>query len=408
MNISKSRSTLKNERGQTDESLVSERGKTDDSFAGHRKQTELETDRKIQDDRQGADSARILSRQTTDATTDRGRSGRNKLKKNRTASEKSSDQQLQMQRDRDDAAVLSERSLIDAALVHERQLNDVEGGKFLERERQETDRNLLRERKHTDAEALGASNQLTFELESHKATQATLTSRDEFFAIVSHDLKNPIGAILSYSELLLEDTPRTGDEAKKWTQVIKRNAETSLRLISDILDMERFAEGKLHMHFADCTVSALVEETVDIFLHVAAERKISLNYVSPFDERILNCDRDRIGQVLVNLIGNALKFTPAGGQISVETIWSQNELVIQVTDSGIGVPENQKARIFNRYTQLANRDRQGLGLGLYISAMLVEAHQGKIGVAAAAGGGSVFGFSIPLLRAGVIPNPRNR
>lgn len=389
-------SSIHDERGKTDDSLVSERGKTDDSFAEHRKQTEIDTDTKVKTDRLGADEARNENRKNTDATTDAGRSGRTKFLKNRTSGEIIADQSLSDQRDRDDAAVESERSLMDAAMIHERGLNDVESGKFLDLERKETDKNLLRERTHMDSEALLSSNRLTKELSSHKVTKAALTSRDEFLAIVSHDLRNPIGAILSYSELLLEDVPRTDDESKKWAEVIKRNAETSLRLISDILDMERFAEGKLHMNFAQRDIDALIRETIESFIHSANERRINLRAVPSESNELVSCDRDRMGQVLGNLISNALKFTPEGGSVTIGMQQVGDVVSVSVTDTGPGIPDEKKKRIFDRYAQIGDKDRSGLGLGLYISKMLIAEHQGHLEVATTLGKGSKFTFTIPI------------
>ncbi len=390
--------SLHHERGQTDISLISERGKTDDSFADHRKQTEQETNRKVENYRTDADNARDKNRKTTDAHTDLGRSGRTKIQKNRTLDEKAADNSLFAQRALDDAAVVSERTLMDAALVIERELNDVESNKFLDRERKETDKNLLRERTHTDSEALVSSNLLTKELSSHKATKAELTSRDEFLAIVSHDLRNPIGAILSYTELLLEHEEHVDNDLRKWTEVIKRNAETSLRLISDILDMERFAEGKLQLNFAPRDIDALIRESVEIFLPMAYERNITLRAISTESNQLVNCDRDRVGQVVTNLISNALKFTPKEGKVTISTQYFATEVVVSITDTGIGISEDQQTRIFDRYAQIGNQDRQGLGLGLYISSMLVEAHQGKIGITSESGSGSTFSFTLPYKR----------
>ncbi len=395
MNTSKGLTTLRDERGQTDTSLVSERGKTDDSFAEHRKQTESDTDEQIKTDRQGADDARAQTRENIDAKTLSDRLGRTKAKANRTDVEISADNTLLTQRTRDDAAVDFERNLMDAALVREREINDTEATKFFEREREETDKNLLRERTHSDSETLRSSNLLTSEVLSHKETRAALTSRDEFLAIVSHDLRNPIGAILSYSELLLEDSPHSIEEAKKWAEVIRRNAQTSLRLISDILDMERFAEGKLQLNFASHNIDELIQETIETFKYAATERKISLRMAASKGNTRITCDRDRIAQVLGNLIGNAIKFTPENGLVSVEAHENENELEISVTDSGIGIPDTQKKRIFERYAQIENKNRQGLGLGLYISTMLIEAHRGKLEVTSTLGTGTVFTFSIP-------------
>ncbi len=391
-------SLLLKDRGVTDVSLVAERGKTDHSFAGYRRQTELETDRQIKSDRLEADDACIQSRIKTDATTNLGRAGRTKEAMTRTTVEVRADNYLRAQRDQDDAALSFERTLMDAALVRERGLNDVESLTFLVNERNETDKCLLEERVHTDHDYVMSKNRLNSEQTSHDVTRAALTSRDEFLAIVGHDLRNPVGTILSYGELLLEDSPRTLAEAKAWAEVITRNARLSLRLINDILDIERHAEGKLLMEFADCNMNRIILETVENFEHVAAAKNIRLDYLSPAGCLTVDCDGHRIARVLTNLIGNALKFTPEGGRVSVSAECTGNEFRMLVRDTGPGIPEEQKKNIFNRYAQLTNKDRQGLGLGLYISAMLVGAHQGKIEISSELGAGSTFSVMIPIKR----------
>lgn len=320
---------------------------------------ESETNRQIQTGRDGADQVRKQNRENTDAKTDLGRSGRTKLHKNRTPEEMTADNSLSAQRKLDDAQTKSDRFMMDAALAKERIL-------------------------------------MTNELSSHQATKAALTSRDEFLAIVSHDLRNPIGAILSYAELLLEESSRDDGEAKQWAEVIKRNAKTSLRLISDILDIERFATGKLQMNFASRDVEALVRETVESFSHRALEKNITLSAKYAQKNDLVFCDRDRIEQILANLLSNALKFTPAGGRVTVQVEQTDHDITLSITDTGAGIPEDQKKRIFDRYTQLGNLNREGLGLGLYISTMLVEAHRGKIQVLSEPGEGSTFSFKLPL------------
>lgn len=364
--ITRKPTTLKDERGQTDTSLVSERTKTDHSFSDHRKQSEIETTRKVQSARQGADQARDQSRRTADASSENGQA----------------DKHVVNQRERADEATKSERLIVDEFLVNERNANGKESTKFLERERKETDQNLSRERSHTDAEVL--------------ATQAKLTSHDEFLAIVSHDLRNPIGTVLSYTKLLLEENSQTDAEAKKWAEVIKRNAETALRLINDILDMERFAEGKLQLNMELHNINSLIQDSAESFLHSAADKDITLHVLPSEKDHPICCDRDRVAQVLANLLSNAIKFTPKGGSITVHSKSVVNEFVVSVTDTGVGVPEDQKQRIFERYAQIGNKDRQGLGLGLYISTMLIEAHKGKIAVVSKPGKGSTFCFSLPM------------
>ncbi len=398
MEVSKEQSSLHDERGKTDSSLVSERGKTDDSFAKHRKKTESDTDKQIEAGRQDADDVRAQARKSADAKTALGKSGLNQNNQIQTSIEILTEKTLQTQRIRDDEAVDFERTLMDAALIRERESKEKEANKFFKQEREETDKNLSRERSHTDSEVLRTSDLLSNEMISHKATKAELTSRDEFLAIVSHDLRNPIGAILSYSDLLLEDGNLSGDDAKKWAQVIKRNAENSLRLISDILDMERFAEGKLQLNFAPTNIDKLINETVESFKYTAAEKNISLRSVPSGAIRLINFDQDRIAQALANLLGNAIKFTPENGLITVAAHESADNLKVSVSDNGVGIPAGQQNRIFERFAQLENKNRVGLGLGLYISKMLIEAHQGNLVVDSEIGKGTIFTFTIPYSR----------
>jgi signal transduction histidine kinase len=379
MEISEDQTSLHTERGQTDTSLHTERGKTDDSFTDHRKQNESETNRRVQDGRDGADKARARSRAQSDSWL-------------------SADPSLKAQRARDDANMKTERALVDAALEFERDTNGFEALKFLERERLETDKNLHRERAHSDIQATATSSRLNREVLSHIETKAALTSRDELLAIVSHDLRNPIGAVVSFAQLLLEKHPSNSGQTGHWLEIVKRNAETALRLITDILDMERFAEGKLQMDFAPCDVDALISESIELLQHLAGERNIELCVSTPLAGSSVSCDRDRILQVLGNLIGNAIKFTPPGGTITVGTEQLKDELRVSVKDTGPGIPEDQQEKIFGRYTQIAQKDRRGLGLGLHIAAMLIDAHQGKIGVISALGNGSDFRFTLPLTR----------
>ncbi len=113
------------------------------------------------------------------------------------------------------------------------------------------------------------------------------------------------------------------------------------------------------------------------------------------DDSLINCDRDRVAQILSNLIGNALKFTPEGSSITVATEESSVEIKVSISDTGPGIPEDQKNHIFERFAQIGNKNRTGLGLGLYISKTLVESHGGTIWVTSAVGKGSTFYFTLP-------------
>ena len=376
--VKNSEPLLDKERGQTDDSLNAERGKTDDSLFDLRRKAECEADAQVSKDRKHSDDVRALNRSARDLHV-------------------IADEVLNHQRLVDDKAVQTERTNADAAIQTERDQKDKVLAEFLLREREETDENLSHERTQTDIMVFHSSQLLTKEVNSHSQTKAELTTRDELVAIVSHDLRNPIGSVLSCAEMLLEDPSyaRMGTELKYWIELIKRNAETSLRLIRDILDMERIAEGKLEVRLKAEDLGVVVRQTVDSFVHVAAANRILLKVI-PLDEPVLfNFDRDRISQVLSNLIGNALKFTPEGGSVTVSIQATKSDVIVSVIDTGIGIPEDQKERIFVRYAQLGNKDRRGLGLGLYISKMLIVAHRGRLWVASVVGQGSAFHFSLP-------------
>ncbi len=267
--------------------------------------------------------------------------------------------------------------------------------RLVSQERVATDKNLLGERNKTDLEAERSADLLNAEHAEHLKTKSALTTREEFVAIVSHDLRNPIGAVLSAAEILLEDSsPGIGSESRTLAQLIKRNAETSLRLIRDILEMERIVEGKFQLQLTENRIDDLIRDSVEGCSHVAATKNISLQILASKDG-VLSCDRDRVAQILSNLIGNAVKFTPENGSITVATQESENEIRVSIQDTGPGIPYDQKTRIFERFAQLGNQQRGGIGLGLYISKTLAESHSGNLGVTSEPGLGSTFWFTLP-------------
>jgi signal transduction histidine kinase len=372
---------VKRDRVVTDTNLVTERGRTDDSLVELRKRAEFETDKKVQDDRQVADDARALNRSDSD------------LRLGSTTLSKSVDRQRQF----DDTATRTERVKMDAAILRERTLKDAVINEFLHSEREETDDSLLNERESVDTVVLRTTKLLAEEVILHSTTKAALTTRDEFLAIVSHDLRNPIGAVVSCAEMLLEDPELNGkmnSEIMGWIEFMKRNSQRSLRLINDLLDMEHVAQGKLTLTSALHDIGLMVRNAIQNSAHVSSIKKISVK-ATGVDEAWVTCDRDRIMQVMTNLLSNALKFAPENGHVEVKTEEASDEIRISVIDNGPGIPTEHCERIFDRFAQLQNKDRRGLGLGLYISKMFVEAHHGKISVNCKPGHGCTFTFTIP-------------
>ena len=373
--IDKLNNPLLHERKLTDDSLVTERGNTDQSVGDLRKRAERDTDEKVRREREEADDARAQSHVGQGAVDDRW----NEQKKV------------------DDDAVAIERLLMDKALRKERRQRETSLSESFSQKREETDEHLLRERQQTDSEADLHSKLLTNEQSLHSFTKAALTTRDEFLAIVSHDLRSPIATIIDFAGLLLDrsSSAQFDEESKTWLEVISRNAKTCLRLVKDILDIDRFAEGKLELNLVSCDLENVIKEQVESLLHIAAERGILLRAIPSNISTVGKFDRDRIAQVLSNLLGNALKFTPIGGSVTLRAQQTEEEVEVSVSDTGPGISTEQQGRIFDRFAQITNKERTGLGLGLYISKMLIEAHQGRLWVVSALGSGSRFSFTLP-------------
>ncbi len=390
MEKSQEKPFLNIERKKTNESLNAERDKTNESLTDVREKTEKKTDNLLEADRVSVDQSVAASRKKSD------------LRENESldSSDKSNRyKQLQSERRVADQATQLERVRSDAAHVKERDSKDELVNEFLEREREKTDKNLSFERTRADSEFEQHSSLLSAEIAMHLKTKTSLTSRDEFLAIVSHDLKNPIGIASSCAAMLLEDDSfkEMGSEIRSWIQVIKRNNDMALRLISDLLDMEQVAEGKLQIKLGRHNIGQIIRESIESFGQLATAKKITLKFISPEVSGEILCDRDRIMQVISNLIGNAVKFTPDGGSISINASFSESELQVSVSDTGPGIPVDKKEKIFERFVQLSRNGRKGLGLGLHISKMLIEAHKGRLWVQSEIGHGSNFIFALPRL-----------
>ena len=150
------------------------------------------------------------------------------------------------------------------------------------------------------------------------------------------------------------------------------------------------------------TVALLIRESLESYRHSAAEKNITLKAALANPSGAIQFDRDRIAQILSNLISNAVKFTPEGGAVTLKTEQTENEIKVSVSDTGPGIPEAETSRVFEKFAQLRNKDRHGLGLGLYISKTLVESHNGKLWVVSQPGKGSTFCFTLPKQQPGAV------
>ena len=225
--------------------------------------------------------------------------------------------------------------------------------------------------------------------------------KSDFVANVSHELRTPIGAILGYAENLIDGVkgPLTDEQIRSLCQVIAY-AERLRRLIDDLLDLARIESGRLKL---DCTLVKLEELaawTVETFNLSAAEQSLRISLAVQGTCPRVWADRDRLLQVYTNIVGNALKFTPRGGEISI-IVKSEGQWVYSaIRDTGPGIPPEEQKQIFGRFHQVAREPTGktvGIGLGLAICKELIELHGGSIGVESTLGQGSTFYFRLPVV-----------
>jgi len=331
-------------------------------------QSEHQADVNRDAERVVADKAKRQSRRDSDASRDLGRADVGRSPAEREAER---DERLRAEREITDEAIKAERRRADAATERERRLYQ--------------------------ASAKSSAGLLSEEQESHRKTRTALTTREEFLAIVSHDLRNPLNHIFMAAQNLLEE-PGEPKEVKVIASSINRSAGEMLRLIHDLLDIERIAIGKLVLHYEKHDVSEIIKEVVGDFKGDAAAKDIALTAKAEECHEVF-CDRSRVVQVLSNLIGNAIKFTPVKGQICVScsrTGPESKEVQVSVSDTGAGIAPEKIGTIFERFSQINSQDRRGIGLGLYIAKMMVEEHPGRIWVESKLGEGSTFHFTLPV------------
>ncbi len=233
----------------------------------------------------------------------------------------------------------------------------------------------------------------------NKAAKAIL-EREKMLAIVSHDMKNPLGAIalnLQLIQRVLNRPDLTECEKKILPQIrrIKNSTERLGHLINDILDYSKIEAGRFRVEKTSGSLEELVAEVVESFQPLALQKSVLL--FSSLPHRIGNIyfDRERIFQVLNNLVGNAIKFTSENGTVTVGLERRVGSVLIKVTDTGAGIPEHQLPHIFEKFWQAEGAERFGTGLGLSIAKGLVEAHDGRIWAESTPGHGSTFYFTLP-------------
>ena len=224
-------------------------------------------------------------------------------------------------------------------------------------------------------------------------------SKDEFLAILSHELRTPLNAILGWAEIL-----RSGEvskaEVKEGVEIIERNARSQARLVEDVLEVSRIICGKVRLNIASLDLVAVVDAALTSARPAASAKGIALSREIEAPGRTVPGDPDRLQQVVWNLLANAIKFTPGGGQVGVRVRLLDGGAEIRVRDTGIGIREDFLPYVFDRFRQSAastTRSHGGLGLGLSITRHLVEMHGGTVTAESEGEGrGAVFTVRLPL------------
>ncbi len=232
----------------------------------------------------------------------------------------------------------------------------------------------------------------------HEAQQAT-RARDDVLAVVAHDLRNPLNTVSMAVTLMLESTPLDRVQERRQVEIVRRATDRMNRMIQDLLDVKRMESGRLTIDARPEQPSTLINDTIDMLRPLATGSTIRLDTSIDDDLPTVYADAARIQQVLSNLVGNAVKFTPRNGRVTVCAERIDGEVRFGVIDTGPGIPPEQVPHIFGRFWQAQTSDRRGIGLGLAIAKGIVEAHNGRIWVESHVGLGSTFYFTLPTTAA---------
>jgi PAS domain S-box-containing protein len=230
----------------------------------------------------------------------------------------------------------------------------------------------------------------------YQTAQHALRAREEVLGVVSHDLRNPLHIIVSTATLLSGLTRERREETRRWLDVIGRAAQQMDLLISDLLDVSSMEAGRFEVVLADLDLGALLGKCCAQFRPLCQDQEIELQCEMPGELPAVWVDERQLQRVLGNLLGNAIKFSLRGGSIRLRIEEAPGEIRVGVTDQGPGIPDEHRARVFDRFWKADNGDRRGAGLGLAIAQGIVEAHGGRIWVESQPGAGSTFWFSLPL------------
>jgi CheY-like chemotaxis protein len=255
-----------------------------------------------------------------------------------------------------------------------------------------------------------AQTLLVLERQARQEAEAATQAKDEFLSVVTHELRSPLNAIRGWSHVL-RHSGELMPLQRKALDAIDRNTQAQVQLVDDLLDSQRILCGKLELVYASLPAQRLLEEALETVQHAAGAKRIRLEIVHDRRLEMVRVDGERLRQALVKLLSNAVKFTPEDGIVKLCSAVRDDGLVIEVSDTGVGLDASQLAAVFERFRQADSSDKRranGLGLGLSLARQLVELHGGTIrAFSEGVGLGSRFSIELPpsVLNTDPVPMP---
>ncbi|MHC4535531.1 MAG: ATP-binding protein [Planctomycetota bacterium] len=225
--------------------------------------------------------------------------------------------------------------------------------------------------------------------------------KNDFVSHVSHELKTPLASITAFTEMLADGEANDEKTRKEFYSVIQNQAQRLNRLIEDILNSSRIESGLIKINKETASLTMLIEEQLKMIKGYAEEKEVEIIGQKPIIYDQVDVDKDMIQEVIVNLLSNAVKYTPSGGSVKIETEVDENAALVRVsvTDTGVGIPEDDIEHVFDKFYRVGANKKQaeGTGLGLNLVKQIIEkVHDGRVFVMSKVGVGSTFGFELPL------------
>lgn len=347
------------ERVETDESLERERLRTDREIAERTPAIEASADEVLERARVRAEETLKQARERADANLEANDAPPAALAA------------VALERESHDAALEESATAAETTLAAERERRARALEELLRAERDETDEALELERGRSDD---------------------VVASRDHFLGMASHDLRNLLGGVALSAAVIARQ--HTDGRAREEAHRIQRYTARMTRLVADLIDVVSMEAGQLRIARRPTDAAQLARDVVEGYREIAALRQLTLEARIPTAPVSAMLDPERVQQVLANLVGNAIKFTPHGRVVEL-TLDDGDELLFSVLDRGPGIADADAEKIFERFWQSAPHEGRGLGLGLYISRSIAEAHGGRLWVERRPEGGSAFRFTLP-------------